>query len=108
MATAEQLKARACARIERRKDEIVAISDHIMRHPEPGYRETRTAKFVAGWFGRMGLDPAKAMAMTVVDLLSDGAREARRVKAEAGPKLSREKYLGLARRFGSFEEYPGA
>jgi metal-dependent amidase/aminoacylase/carboxypeptidase family protein len=54
------------------------------------------------------VNPAKAMAMTVVDLLSDGAREARRVKAEAGPKLSREEYLGLVRRFGSFEEYPGA
>ena len=54
------------------------------------------------------VNPAKAMAMTVVDLLADGAREARRVKAEAGPKLSREEYLALVRRFGSFEEYPEA
>jgi metal-dependent amidase/aminoacylase/carboxypeptidase family protein len=54
------------------------------------------------------VNPAKYMAMTVVDLLRDGAREARRVKAEAGPKLSREEYLALVRRFGSFEEYPGA
>ena len=54
------------------------------------------------------VNPAKAMAMTVVDLLHDGAREARRVKAEAGPKLSREEYLALVRRFGSFEDYPGA
>ena len=51
--------------------------------------------------------PAKAMAMTVVDLLWNGAREARRVKAEAGPKLSREDYLALVRRFVAFEEYPG-
>ena len=54
------------------------------------------------------VNPAKYMAMTVVDLLHDGAREARRVKAEAGPKLSREEYLALVRRFGSFEEYPQA
>jgi hypothetical protein len=53
------------------------------------------------------VNPAKAMAMTVVDLLWDGAREARRVKAEAGPKLSRDEYLALVREFASFEEYPG-
>jgi hypothetical protein len=53
------------------------------------------------------VNPAKAMAMTVVDLLWNGAREARRVKAEAGPKLSREDYLNLVRRFVAFEEYPG-
>lgn len=58
--------------------------------------------------GLAAVNPAKAMAMTVVDLLHDGAREARRVKAEAGPKLSRDEYLALVRRFASFEEYPGA
>jgi hypothetical protein len=54
------------------------------------------------------VNPSKAMAMTVVDLLCSGAREARRVKAEAGPKLSREEYLALVRRFVSLEAYPGA
>ncbi len=54
------------------------------------------------------VNPAKAMAMTVVDLLWDGAREARRVKAEAGPKLSRDEYLALVRRFASYEEFPPA
>jgi hypothetical protein len=54
------------------------------------------------------VNPAKAMAMTVVDLLAGGAREARRVKAEAGPKLSRDEYLALVRGFSSVEEYPKA
>ena len=45
--------------------------------------------------------------MTVVDLLADGAREARRVKAEAGPKLSRTECLALVRRFATREDYPG-
>jgi hypothetical protein len=54
------------------------------------------------------VNPAKFMAMTVVDLLHDGAREARRVRAEAGPKLSREAYLALVRGFASFEEYPAS
>ncbi len=51
------------------------------------------------------VNPAKAMAMTVVDLLADGAREARRVEAEAGPKLGRDEYLALVRQFASFEEF---
>jgi hypothetical protein len=51
------------------------------------------------------VNPAKFMAMTVIDLLYDGAREARRVKAEAGPKLTREEYLALVRRFASQEEF---
>ena len=53
MATAQELKARLSAEIERRKSEIVAISEHIMRHPEPGYREVRAASSSpagsAGW-----------------------------------------------------------
>jgi amidohydrolase len=66
VATAEDLKARLSAEIERRKSEIVAISEHIMRHPEPGYREVRTAEFVAGWFRRMGLDCREGLAITGV------------------------------------------
>ena len=36
-----ELKAAVVAEIDRRADEIVAISDHIMRHPESGYREVQ-------------------------------------------------------------------
>ena len=30
-----------CAEIDRRADDIVRISEHIMRHPESGFREVR-------------------------------------------------------------------
>ncbi len=53
------------------------------------------------------VNPAKAMAMTVVDLLYDGAKEAKRVKAEAGKKLTRDEYLALVRRFAGLERYEG-
>lgn len=50
------------------------------------------------------LVPAKAMAMTAVDLLVDGATEAVRVKAEASDsKITRDEYLQLRRRLGSEE-----
>jgi amidohydrolase len=66
MRTVADLKARLCAEIDRRKGEIVSISEHIMKHPESGYREMRTAEFVAGWFRRMGLDCREGLALTGV------------------------------------------
>lgn len=60
----DTLKVRVCAEIDRRADDIVAISDHVMRHPETGYREHRTAAFVADQFDRMGLTYRSGLALT--------------------------------------------
>jgi len=66
MRTAEELKARVCAEIDRRADEIVGVSDHVLRHPESGYREVRTAAYVATQFERLGLAPRTGLALTGV------------------------------------------
>ena len=50
---------------------------------------------------RAVINPAKAMAMTVVDLLSDGAPEAKRVAAEFHPRMSRNEYLAYLRRMST-------
>lgn len=50
---------------------------------------------------RAVVNPAKAMAMTVVDLLSDDAREARRVVDEFKPRMTRDEYLRYLRRLTS-------
>jgi len=42
--------------------------------------------------------PAKLMAMCVIDLLADGAGEAKRVKKEFQPRLNKEQYLELMQR----------
>jgi len=60
------VKARVCAEIDRRKAEIVAISDHILHHPESGYREVRTAEYVAARFAHMGLSCRQGLALTGV------------------------------------------
>jgi hypothetical protein len=39
--------------------------------------------------------PAKLLAMCAVDLLADGAREARDVLANYRPPLTKERYLAL-------------
>jgi len=66
MTTADELKARVCAEIDRRAEEIVAVSDHILRHPESGYREVRTAQYVARQFERLGLKYREGLALTGV------------------------------------------
>ncbi|GHF53262.1 amidohydrolase [Amycolatopsis bartoniae] len=64
--TPAELKARACAEIDRRAAEIVALSEDILRHPETGYRETRTAEVVARKFAELGLAPRAGLARTGV------------------------------------------
>lgn len=51
------------------------------------------------------ITPAKAMALTTVDLLANGAREARRVKSEFKPAYTKEQYLHLMRSIVSEQRY---
>jgi amidohydrolase len=46
-------------------------------------------------------NPAKALAMTVIDLLHDDAREAKRVTAEFKPRMTRAAYLAYLRRLST-------
>ena len=43
--------------------------------------------------------PARAMAMTVVDLLWDGARKARAIRADYTPRFTRESYVDFWRQY---------
>ncbi|MBI2872440.1 MAG: amidohydrolase [Chloroflexi bacterium] len=53
------------------------------------------------------LNPATAMAMTLVDLLADGASGAQRVLSAHKPAMTRAEYLKLMRSFAREEEYSG-
>lgn len=64
--TKDELKARVCAEIDRRADEIAGISDHIMRNPESGFREVKTARFVGEQLDKMGLPHRDGLALTGV------------------------------------------
>ncbi len=50
-------------------------------------------------------NPAKALAMTVVDLLADDAREAKRVIADFKPRMTKEAYLAYLRRLTTKQLY---
>ena len=53
------------------------------------------------------LDPATIMALTVADLLADGAAGASQVIAASSPDLTKESYLELLRSFGKTEVFDG-
>jgi len=57
---------------------------------------------------RAVVNPAKIMAMTVVDLLADGAGAAREVLAAARPPMTREGYLAYVRGLTQTWEYAEA
>ncbi len=53
------------------------------------------------------LNPAKIMAMTVVDLLSDGAREAKRILTQSQPPMTKDQYLATMQALTNEFEYSG-
>ncbi|MDP8922718.1 MAG: amidohydrolase, partial [Chloroflexota bacterium] len=64
--TTDDLKARACAAIDERRDEIVGIAREIAGQPETGYKESKTARRVARAFRDLGLSPREGLAVTGV------------------------------------------
>ena len=53
-------------------------------------------------------NPAQALAMTVIDLLAEDAREARRVLADFQPRFSKDAYLTFVSRLATSETYDGS
>ena len=49
--------------------------------------------------------PAKAMAMTVIDLLANGAATGKKIVAETTPNMTKQQYLDLLRSLGSERTY---
>jgi len=64
MLTKQELKQKACAAIEKRKQELIEITKDVLSHPEPGFFEVRTADLVARKFHEMGISHRKGLALT--------------------------------------------
>ena len=62
----EELKRRVTETIDSRADELVTLSKTILENPEPGFRETKTARLVAGKFAEMGMPSRIGLAVTGV------------------------------------------
>ena len=66
MPSKEELKRSAAEIIDSKADELVTLAKTILAHPEPGFREVKTAKLVAEQFGALGLQPRSGLAVTGV------------------------------------------
>ncbi len=64
--TKEQLKAKALARIDAARDEIIGLAQLIYADPEIGYREHRTAALVQQVFDRFGIRYQSGLGITGV------------------------------------------
>ena len=62
----QELKARACAEIERRADALVTLAEELWRCPEIGFQEARTAGVVCRELEQLGAPYRAGLALTGV------------------------------------------
>ena len=80
MKNAAELKQEVIAHIDRNRAKILELADDILHHPEPGYREFRTAERVKEELVKLGLTPKTGLAVTGVRADIDSSRP--------GPKIA--------------------
>ena len=66
MSGKDALKQAVCEAIDRHADAIIDLGEAILRGPETGFNETRTAALVAREMSRLGLAPRTGLALTGV------------------------------------------
>src|SRR6201989_2279089 len=62
----DQLKRTVCEPIDRHADAIIELGETILRHPETGFNEVKTAALVADRMSALGLAPRTGLALTGV------------------------------------------
>jgi amidohydrolase len=70
-----------------------------------GTGATHSADFVITDYELGIINPAKAMAMTAIDLLADGAARARSCLADYRPRMTRDEYLAYMRKMHYTEQF---
>lgn len=73
-AIASDLESIAFSRITDSAEGLVGLSQDVLRHPETGFRETRTAGLVAGYLRAAGLAPREGVALTGVTATLEAGR----------------------------------
>ena len=74
MEAREALKRKVCEAIDRRRDEIEAIGDQILSHPELGFKEFKTAELVSKTMAEFGIPHQTGLAITGVKGMIEGAK----------------------------------
>lgn len=69
---------------------------------------SHSAEYLIVDYDRAAVNPARAMALTAVDLLAEDAAGARNVLSRYTPTMTRDEYLAFARRLAREDVYHGA
>ena len=64
MASIEELKATAEAAIDRRRDWLIEVAQTVLRNPEPGFQEVKTARLVSEKLTELGIAHEDGIALT--------------------------------------------
>src|SRR5215472_15780392 len=80
MSSKDELKHAVCDAIDRHADAIIDLGETILRNPETGFNEIKTAALVAQRMTAMGLQPRNHLALTGVKGRLAGGRP--------GPRLA--------------------
>jgi amidohydrolase len=64
VASVEELKAKAQAAIEARRDWLIDVAETVLRHPEPGFHEVMTADLVSHKLHELGIAHDRSIALT--------------------------------------------
>ena len=70
----ETLKRKICEAIDRRRGQIERIGDHIMSHPETGFKEFDTSRLATSTMEEFGISPETGLGITGVKGILRGAR----------------------------------
>jgi amidohydrolase len=74
--TRDELKRQVWEAIDGRADAVIGIGETIRKHPELGFKETKTAALVERTLAGLGLTTRTGLAMTGVKAVAAGARGA--------------------------------
>src|ERR1700719_1029655 len=66
MSSKDELKRAVCEAIDRHADTIIDLGETILRNPETGFNEVKTAALVAQRMSALGLEPRSGLALTGV------------------------------------------
>ncbi|MFH0768964.1 MAG: M20/M25/M40 family metallo-hydrolase, partial [Chloroflexota bacterium] len=64
MPAKKELKAKVCQEIDKGRDEIISIAETILRNPEPGFKEFKTAKLVSEKMTGLGIPHQTGIGIT--------------------------------------------
>jgi amidohydrolase len=72
--TRDELKGQVWRAIDQRAETVIGLGERIRKHPELGFKETKTAALVAETLAGLGLTPQTGLAMTGVKAVVPGAK----------------------------------